>query len=125
MKEAVASEGGKITDIFFCPHMPDEGCSCRKPQPELILQARRKYDIELAEAVMVGDSAKDIECARNAGCGKAVLVKSGKESDVEGILKARLIKPDHVAQNLLEAVQWIITQGKYRQGWKNEEISKR
>ena len=63
---------------------------------------------------MVGDSAKDIECARNAGCGKAVLVKTGKKSDDEDTLSARQIKPDHVAQNLFEAVKWIITERKQR-----------
>lgn len=113
MKNAIASEDGKITDIFFCPHLPDEGCACRKPEPELIFQAQRKYDIELARAVMVGDRPKDIECARNAGCGLAVLVKSGNDRDAENVLKTKQIIPDHVADNLHEAVKWILAQRNY------------
>ena len=111
MKETVAASGGKITDIFFCPHMPDEGCDCRKPEPGLILRAQRQYNIDLTTAIVVGDSAKDIECARNAGCGKAVLVKSGKDQEAEKLLKTRRIVPDHVAENLYDAARWIIADG--------------
>lgn len=108
MKDAVATGGGKITDIFFCPHMPKEGCDCRKPKPGLILRAQRQYNIDLATAIMVGDSAKDIECARNAGCGKAILVKTGKDHEAEKILKTKRVIPDCVAENLHEAARWII-----------------
>jgi len=74
----------------------------------LIYQAQKKYGIDLTTAVMVGDSAKDIECARRAGCGKAVLVRSGKDDDVEDELKTRQIFPDFVAEDLLDATKWII-----------------
>ena len=80
MIETVALNGGEIKDIFYCPHRPDDGCDCRKPEPGLIYQAREKYAIDLATTVMVGDGAKDIECARNAGCGKAVSRSSGTVS---------------------------------------------
>ena len=110
MCREVASCGGKITDTFFCPHMPDEGCVCRKPAPGLINQARNKYSIDLADSVMVGDSAKDIACGHNAGCGKIVLVKSGKDPDVEKDLIKRSISADFVAGNLLEAAEWIISE---------------
>ena len=108
MKKSIAAGGGRLTDIFFCPHLPDDGCGCRKPKPGLIFQARRRYNIDLAEAVMVGDSPKDIACARNAGCGGAILVQSGKKPRGEPILKADQIMPDHVAANLQQAVKWII-----------------
>ncbi len=108
MKNEVRSGGGLINDIFFCPHIPEDNCDCRKPKPGLILQAKRAYSIDLADAVMIGDSAKDIECARNAGCGKAVLVKTGNGPKAEKILGEKKIYPDHIAQDLYEAVQWIV-----------------
>jgi len=108
MCRAVASAGGKISDIFCCPHMPDVGCQCRKPASGLIHQARQKYNIELADSIMVGDSAKDIACGRNAGCGKTVLVKSGLDPDVVKKLNKIQISADLVAANLLEAADWII-----------------
>ncbi len=109
MKTAVRAHGGEIKDIFFCPHIPEDRCDCRKPKPGLIYQARHKYQVDLAAAVMVGDSAKDIECARNAGCGHAVLVHTGKGAAAESILKAKKIFPDYVARDLLDAVDWILS----------------
>jgi D-glycero-D-manno-heptose 1,7-bisphosphate phosphatase len=107
MTSATESEGGEIKDIFFCPHTPDDDCDCRKPEPGLIFQAQMRYGIDLSKAVMVGDSAKDIECARNAGCGHAVLVRTGNGIQAEKILTEKNIFPDHVADDLYEAAMWI------------------
>jgi len=108
MAQTIALNGGEIKDIFYCPHMPEDGCDCRKPEPGLFFQAREKYGIDLTAAVMVGDSAKDIESARRAGCGRAVLVKSGQKDDVEEELKTRQIRVDYVAMDLYDAAGWII-----------------
>ncbi len=108
MKAAVQSNGGEIKDIFFCPHIPKDRCDCRKPNPGLIYAAKRRYRIDLETSTMVGDSAKDIECARNAGCGSAILVKTGNGVVAEEMLEERMICPDFVARDLLEAVNWII-----------------
>jgi D-glycero-D-manno-heptose 1,7-bisphosphate phosphatase len=108
LETAIISGGGKITDIFFCPHLPNEGCDCRKPAPGLILKAQRKYNIDLPRSIMVGDSAKDIECARNAGCGKAVLVKTGKDDAAEDMLNAKQIAADYTAKDLFDAANWIL-----------------
>lgn len=107
MKKAVISAGGEIRDIFFCPHAPDEECDCRKPKPGLIYQAQQAHQIDLKHACMIGDSAKDIECGRNAGCGRVVLVRTGNGIAAEKILTEKNIVPDHIAENLYEAAQWI------------------
>jgi len=108
MSDAVAARGGRIHDIFFCPHNPEDGCDCRKPAPGLILKARDAYDIDLAGAVMVGDSAKDIECARSAGCGASVLVKTGNGHSAIDTLNEKGILPDYHAADLLDAAHWIL-----------------
>jgi D-glycero-D-manno-heptose 1,7-bisphosphate phosphatase len=69
-------EGGKIADIFFCPHHPQEGCECRKPRPGMLLKIQQKYDIDLSKTYFVGDSFTDILVARNVGC-KPILVLTG------------------------------------------------
>lgn len=112
IKNTVKSWGGEIKDIFFCPHTPEDGCDCRKPNPGLIYKAQRIHRIDLANTVMVGDSAKDIECARNAGCRHAVLVKTGNGIIAEKVLAEKNIYPDHVARDLLGASNWIINQHK-------------
>ena len=109
LKEAVAACGGHIADVFFCPHRPDEGCDCRKPKPGLIRQACHKYAIEAQKTVMIGDSAKDIECARNAGCAAAVLVKTGNGINALEILDRKGITIDFAAENLADASDWILS----------------
>jgi D-glycero-D-manno-heptose 1,7-bisphosphate phosphatase len=108
MQSVAAANGGKISDIFLCPHTPDDHCTCRKPKPGLIHQAQNRYAIDLKSAYMVGDSAKDIECARNAGCGCAILVRTGNGAESETILTQKNIAPDYVAADLDDAANWII-----------------
>jgi D-glycero-D-manno-heptose 1,7-bisphosphate phosphatase len=109
MKQIVEMGGGRIKDIFFCPHRPEEGCACRKPKPGMILNAQKNYDIDLSTAVMVGDRSKDIECAKNAGCAHTVLVKTGNGFYAERELINDGNPPDHVAKDLLEAVNWVLS----------------
>ena len=60
---------------------------------------------------MVGDSTKDIECARNAGCRAAILVKTGNGRQAANQLRDRKIPIDYLAEDLLDAVNWIISAG--------------
>ena len=108
MKSAVKSGGGEIKDIFYCPHIPEDACDCRKPEPGLIHRAQKTYHIDLVSSVMVGDSVKDIVCARNAGCGRSILVKTGNGANAEKILAQEKIFPDYVAKDLLDAAKWIV-----------------
>lgn len=109
MRQAVQASGGRIDDIFFCPHRPDENCACRKPAPGMILAAAEKYGLDLSRCAMVGDSARDIECAVRAGCGRAVLVTSGINPGGERRKLAALgLIADHVAAGLPGAVTWLL-----------------
>ena len=109
MKEAITQNGGKITDIFHCPHTPEENCACRKPSPGMVFAAQKKYNIDLSYACFVGDSAKDMECAKRAGCAFSILVKTGNGADAIRELANTKNAPDYVAENLLEAAKIIIT----------------
>jgi D-glycero-D-manno-heptose 1,7-bisphosphate phosphatase len=108
MKAAVESGGGKISDIFFCPHLPDDNCDCRKSAPGLIIQAQQKHKIDLAASVMIGDSAKDIECAHNAGCGYSILVKTGNYQEAQLRLTDVNLTAHYVAADLYDAAKWIL-----------------
>ncbi len=109
MKREITSNGGEIKDIFYCPHLPDEGCNCRKPKPGLIELAQKKYGFRITPSYMVGDSAKDIECAINAGCPYSILVKTGNGVVAEKILAEKNIYPYHIVDNLNAAADWIIS----------------
>lgn len=110
MRQGIAAAGGRILDLFFCPHAPEDGCDCRKPEPGLIFQAQARHDIDLAESVFVGDSVKDMEAAWNAGCGRAVLVATGNGKQAFQALEGRGTPPDYFAENLMDAAYWIIQQ---------------
>ena len=103
----VEQAGGRIKDIFFCPHAPDQGCNCRKPRPGMILQAVDRHGIDLKKAFMIGDSAKDIECGKNAGCAKTILVKTGNWKRALAAVTEKGIAPDYIAGDLYEAACWI------------------
>ena len=108
LKDAVAATGGDIFDIFFCPHRPDEACDCRKPSPDLIQQACRRYGIDPADSVMIGDSAKDVLCGRNAGCGTTILVRTGNGIRAEKELADLKLRPDLVVADLLDAARYLL-----------------
>lgn len=73
----LAAVGGYIDEIFFCPHHPDDGCSCRKPKPGLLHQVQAKYPIQLRETFLIGDSLVDVQAGEAAGC-IPLLVLTGK-----------------------------------------------
>lgn len=107
-------EGAFLDDIQFCPHHPDKGfpeenpaykipCECRKPKTGMIEKAVEKYNIDLAESWMIGDTTMDIQTGINAGM-RTVLVLTGEA----GKDKKYDVKPDFVCGNLLEAVEKIL-----------------
>ena len=118
LQAALKQEGAVIDAFYFCPHHPTEGvppyrrvCDCRKPAPGLFYQAARDMAIDLAGSFMIGDRYRDMEAAHRAGV-KGVLVKTGYGADVlENVGPDQETpegKPDHIAQDILKAVHWIL-----------------
>ena len=68
MNKALAAAGGRVEAMFYCPHTPDEGCSCRKPLPGLFQQIGERYRVDLRQVHAVGDSVRDVQAAVAAGC---------------------------------------------------------
>lgn len=64
----IEAEGGRLQAVLSCPHRPDEGCGCRKPEPGLLLQAADLLGIAPSACLLVGDAETDMEAARRAGC---------------------------------------------------------
>jgi D-glycero-D-manno-heptose 1,7-bisphosphate phosphatase len=76
MLAQLAAQGAILDDIFYCPH--EKGaCSCRKPRPGLVLEAKKKWDIDLAESLLIGDSERDRQLAESCGIPFA-MVRGGK-----------------------------------------------
>jgi D-glycero-D-manno-heptose 1,7-bisphosphate phosphatase len=88
-----------IDASYFCPDAPDAPSTCRKPEPSMLLEAARAFEIDLARSVMVGDKSSDIECARRAGA-RSILVATGYGAVQE-------CEPDFSADGIAEAADWI------------------
>ncbi len=76
MRALVEEQGGTIGGIYYCPHLPQDNCGCRKPRTGLLDALERDYGCTVAGSVLVGDSMKDVELARRKHC-RPVLVRSG------------------------------------------------
>lgn len=100
----VNAGGGKITAFYYCRHLASENCSCRKPQPGLILTAAAEHGIDLGESVVIGDSERDIIAGKSAGCG-TILVLTGKLTRQDAQALSR--RPDFVADTLAEAADFV------------------
>jgi D-glycero-D-manno-heptose 1,7-bisphosphate phosphatase len=83
--------GGRIDAVFFCPHTPDETCSCRKPLPGLFEQIGERYGLALADVPMVGDSLRDLQAGAAAGC-PPHLVRTGKGAGHDADSLAQLLR---------------------------------
>ncbi len=77
MNSLLARVGGRIGAVFFCPHAPEDQCSCRKPLPGLYEQIGERYGVDLRKVPVVGDSARDLLAAVATGC-PPHLVRTGK-----------------------------------------------
>ena len=89
MNEELARLGGRIDAVFFCPHAPEDHCTCRKPLPGLFEDIADRMGVETHEMHAVGDSLRDMQAARNAGC-KTHLVLSGRSAGIDEAGLARL-----------------------------------
>jgi D-glycero-D-manno-heptose 1,7-bisphosphate phosphatase len=77
MHRSVSDAGGQIEAIFFCPHGPNDNCSCRKPRPGLFLDIAHRLRISLHGVPTIGDSLHDLQASQAAGA-NPILVRTGK-----------------------------------------------
>lgn len=103
----LAEQEARIDAVYYCPHHPEgtideyrKTCPCRKPEPGLLYQAAKDFCLDLNLCYMVGDKPIDVETIHRVG-GKGILLTPPQNGDTSQ-------KPDFIARNLFEAVQWIL-----------------
>ena len=89
LRALVVAAGGYVDRIIVCPHGPNDGCECRKPNPGMLLELSRVYGVSLKGVPVVGDSLRDLQAANAAGA-KPVLVRTGNGSLTEKQLPPEL-----------------------------------
>jgi histidinol-phosphate phosphatase family protein len=106
----IEQAGGRIDDVFMCPHAPDENCNCRKPRPGLILQAVEKYPIDLNRSIMVGDAISDMVAGQSAGIPFTMMVRTGRGNSQIADATVEQISFIEVYDNLLEIFTQLFSQ---------------
>ena len=84
MNQLLAKQGGRIDAVFFCPHGPEETCTCRKPLPGLFVQIGERFGASLHDVPVVGDTLRDLQAGVAVGC-KPHLVRTGKAARLDAL----------------------------------------
>jgi len=104
----VSEAGGKVSGVYLCPHLPDEGCECRKPKTGLIDRALAEHpDIDAGASFLVGDRAEDMQLAVAAGV-RPIFVLSGHGRQQKDALLEEGIEVEAAFADLAEAAKHII-----------------
>jgi D-glycero-D-manno-heptose 1,7-bisphosphate phosphatase len=104
MMQEIARAGGQIEAVLCCPHLADVGCDRRKPAPGLLQRAHEEYRVDLEQAILVGDSVKDVQTAVAKGLPSIVVPSElGRIADLRS---ASL--PCRLAFNLAHAARLIL-----------------
>ncbi|MGH8167788.1 MAG: D-glycero-beta-D-manno-heptose 1,7-bisphosphate 7-phosphatase, partial [Woeseiaceae bacterium] len=106
MRRAVKKAGGSIDRIVYCPHLPDDGCDCRKPAPGLLLRLGRHYGIAMHGIPVIGDTERDLMAAEAAGA-RPVLVLTGNGRRTKEELEGRGVAVEYY-EDLLSAAKVLV-----------------
>ncbi len=108
LTKLVEAAGGEIATIQYCPHHPDQNCTCRKPKPGMITTILNDMDRPASDAWMIGDSLKDLQAGKAAGCSTA-LVKTGK--GLKTLTRGEGLQNTYVFENLSEFCDQLLSAG--------------
>ncbi|MHA2600934.1 MAG: D-glycero-alpha-D-manno-heptose-1,7-bisphosphate 7-phosphatase [Candidatus Thorarchaeota archaeon SMTZ1-83] len=112
VKRLLARDGIHIDKVYYCPHLPSDNCSCRKPHTDLLERAVDEFGLDPKRCVVIGDHTSDIKMGEDGGC-RTILVKTGL-GGTDGMYP---INPEYIAQDLYDAIHYIAstpTDGKDR-----------
>lgn len=109
IKDELSRSNAYLDAVYCCPHARRDNCSCKKPKTGMIDSAKSDFDIDIGRSFVIGDMGKnDMVLAKNIGA-KGILVLTGVGKDSMHKLRHtwRDVAPDYVAENMLEAVNYI------------------
>jgi len=105
-------EGAALDAIYFCPHHPNDGCHCRKPNVGMVERAVSELQLDLRRSYLIGDHARDIQLANRVGAKAILLTPASVDAQALDRLKVEQALPDAVAQSMAEAADWILKDAK-------------
>lgn len=102
MNRLIEHAGGKIDTIFYCPHLPQDSCECRKPKVGLLKNITKHYDYDLKDTPLVGDSLRDLQAGESMQC-QPILVLTGNGEKT--LMEKHKINNLRVFNSLLDATK--------------------
>jgi D,D-heptose 1,7-bisphosphate phosphatase len=103
LQETLSQRQIRLDGVYYCPHTPSEGCTCRKPATGLLDQAVNELGLDRRRSYVIGDQTSDIKMGEDGGC-RTILVKTGTAGR-DGRFS---VNPDCVAEDLHEAIQYVL-----------------
>jgi heptosyltransferase-2 len=107
-------EDAALDAIYFCPHHPDDGCRCRKPNVGMVERAVSELQLDLRRSYLIGDHARDMQLANRVGAKAILLTPAPVDAQALDRLKVEQAMPDAMAKSMTEAVDWILNDVKTR-----------
>ena len=101
-------EDAALDAIYFCPHHPNDGCRCRKPNVGMVERAQSELQLDHRRFYLVGDHARDIQLAQRVGAKAILFTAAALDAQSLETLKTKKAMPDAVAKSMAEAVDWIL-----------------
>jgi D-glycero-D-manno-heptose 1,7-bisphosphate phosphatase len=108
LKQQLARAGARIDDFYYCPHIRDDQCDCRKPLPGMLKKAAHQHHLDLTRSVVVSDRFDDIHMGQQVGCYTILVLTGYGAGEHQWHRKKWERQPDHVVKNLEEAVKMIL-----------------
>jgi len=117
-------EDAALDAIYFCPHHPDDGCHCRKPNVGMVERAVSELQLDLQRSYLIGDHARDIQLAHRVGAKAILLTPAPMDAQTLDRLKVEEAMPDALAKSMVEAVDWIFTDAMKSANGRDEQESR-
>ena len=113
LERQLGALGARLDALYVCTHHPTAGeppyretCECRKPKPGLLLRAAAELGLDLSRSIMVGVKPSDVEAGQAAGAATVLVLTGYGRGEWEYRRHEWTVKPDHVAEDLFDAVEW-------------------
>ena len=108
LRIAIKQMGVEIDGIYMCPHVAEDQCNCRKPQPGMLLQAAKELSLDLSASWMIGDAWSDLLAGQAAGVRGVIMVKTGRGTSQLLLSRPENLRDHFVCNNLSEALKMIL-----------------
>ena len=102
--KVIVMSGGRIDGVYMCPHAPQDGCSCRKPKPGLLLQAEQEHKLDMSKSILIGDALTDLLAGQSSSVRNLALVRTGRGASQAHHAQREELAPFPVFEDLTEAL---------------------